>query len=60
MENRIDFTFNKAVVVDEGDSEWIQQTQSVVQLRDYGFDGVDREEEFFAIREELFNIFLER
>jgi len=59
MENSIDFTFNKAVVVDEGDSEWIQQTQSVVQLRDYGFD-VDREEAFLAITEELFEILLER
>jgi len=58
MENSIDFTFNKAVVVDEVNSKWIQQT--VVQLRDYGFDEVDREEGFFAIREELFDILLER
>ncbi|WP_185903464.1 hypothetical protein [Lysinibacillus sphaericus] len=57
MENSIDFTFNKAMVVDERDSEWIQQTQSVVQLRDFGFDG---EEAFLAKREELFDILLER
>ncbi|MEB2279009.1 hypothetical protein LAV73_03205 [Lysinibacillus xylanilyticus] len=39
--------------------EWIQQTQTV-QFRDYGFAEVNNEEEFFAMREELFNILFER
>jgi hypothetical protein len=47
------------VDIDDEIREWLQQAPPI-QIKDYGFDEVNREEEYLAIQEELFNILMER
>jgi hypothetical protein len=47
------------VDIDDEIREWLQHAPPI-QIKDYGFDEVNREEEYLAIQEELFNILMER
>lgn len=45
--------------IDNDIREWLQQTQPV-QIKDYGFNEVDREKEYLAILNEIADILIEK